>query len=85
MLNQIKSMYQSIKNWFKNSESILVARVTAAGGFLLAAVDGIDWNSLLSLDLANIVHDKTVLISGLGIFFHGIISEAARRRNATDL
>lgn len=85
MLDYLKAKYASVKAWFKNSESIFMARATAFGGFMLAAVDGIDWNSLLNLNLANIVHDKTVLISGLGIFAHGVTSEALRRRNATDL
>ncbi len=75
------SLWDETKSWFHNRESIFIARVTAFGGFLVAALEGMDWSALLSLDFSNVVHNSQALIVGAGIFLHGVISEIARRRN----
>jgi len=73
------------KSWFKNSETIFLARLESTFGFVLGGVAGIDWNALLSLDLSNLVKDTKVLYTAVALFIHGLVLEAMRRRNATDL
>ncbi len=77
-------LWEDTKAWFHNMESIFIARITAFGGFLVAALEGMDWTALLNLDFTNIVHNSQAFFVGLGIFAHGVISEIARRRNAPE-
>ncbi len=74
-------IWDETKAWFHRRESIFLARATAFGGFLVAALEGMDWSALLSLDFSNVVQNSQALIVGAGIFLHGVISELARRRN----
>ncbi len=73
--------WDGIKAWFHRSESVFMARMTAFGGFMVAALEGMDWPSLMNLDFSHIVQNTQALIAGGFIFLHGVISELARRRN----
>ena len=85
MFKKLRDIWESIKAWFKYSETILLARVEAFAGILIAALEGVDWSPLLTLDFANAIHNKQALYIGGLIFAKGLILEIARRRRATDL
>ena len=68
---------QLLRNWFRSSETILIARVTAVTGFVVASLAAADWSNLLSLDFTN---PKQILGVGLVALSHGLVTEAARRR-----
>lgn len=83
MLNKIKSIYQSIKDWFKSSETIFLARLETLSGVVLGGAAGIDWTSLMAMDWSKVLTgDKTVWLTAGGMFIHGLILEIARRRNS---
>lgn len=83
--NKVYSTWDSIKAWFSNSETIFLARMEVVVGFLTAVIGGLDWTPLMSMDFSNAVSNKQMLILGATIIVKGILSEIARRRNATDL
>lgn len=78
-------MWNSIKKWFKNSETIFIARLETAVGFLVAALSAIDWTPLMSMDFSQAFSWNQFTVIGLMLIVKGLISEWARRRNATDL
>ena len=80
-----QSFLQSTRAWFKNSETILVARVTTLFGFLVAAGGALDWSPLLSLNFGSGFSDRQLIAIGTMVFAQGILVEAARRRrNSAD-
>ena len=78
----LTNLWNKIKDFFKRSETIFIARLEAVAGFLVAVIGGLDPTALLSLDISNGVTSSTTLIFGLVWFLKGIIQEWARRRNA---
>ena len=78
-------MWESIKNWFSNSETILIARLETVTGFLIAALSAIDWTPLLSMDFSQAFSWNQFTVIGAILILKGLISEWARRRNAVDL
>lgn len=79
--NKVYNVWDNIKAWFKRSETILIARLEILVGFMLAAVQGMDWSALMSLDFTNSVSSKEFLSIGGLVIAKGLISEWARRRN----
>lgn len=77
MLNKIKAFWESLKAWFKHSETIFWARVQTFAGIVVAAVAGIDWTQLAVSGISK----ETMLLAG-GLFLNGIFTEYLRRRNA---
>lgn len=66
-----------LRDYFRNSATLVVARSTTLVGFVVAALAAADWSSLLSLDFSN---KKQVLAIGLVAMAHGLVTELARRR-----
>ena len=82
-MDKIKAYWESVKAWFKNSTTILYARLQVVAGVIVAAVQGVDWASLYTsithLDWANL---KGSTISAAVLIFNGIVTEILRRRTA---
>lgn len=78
-----RDTWAEIKAFFKYSETIFLARLTALSGLITAVIGTVDWSpvfSLLGVDTG--FSWKQTTWAGIGIFFKGIIDELARRRNA---
>ncbi len=69
--------------WFRDSETILVARVTQLGGFITAIGAGLDWTRIFSLDFSKGIVDKQLMTTGILIFAQGVLVELARRRRTS--
>ena len=67
-------MWEKIKAWFKDSETIVWARLQMAVGAV--------WTVLLQVDLAPVMSTKQLTI---WLVVSGVITELARRSRATDL
>lgn len=83
MLQSLKDFWESLKAFFKYSETIFLARLTAFSGLVTAVMGSVDWSPVfngLGMDTGFSWKQTTWL--GIGIFFKGIIDELARRRNA---
>lgn len=79
-LLQPQPKLNNLGGWFRNSLTILVSRLIVLEGFLIAAIGGMDWSNIFSLDFSQSVYSKQNLtIGGLAVL-HGIVVEAARRR-----
>lgn len=75
--------WEEAKAFFKYSETIFLARLTAFSGLMTAVVGSVDWSPVfngLGLDTGFSWKQTTWL--GIGIFFKGILDELTRRRNA---
>lgn len=80
---QLKTFWEELKAFFKYSETIFLARLTAFGGLITAVAGSVDWSPVfngLGMDTGFSWKQTTWL--GIGIFFKGILDELARRRNA---
>lgn len=76
-------MLDSIKGWFKNSETIFIARAKMTAGLLFTAFQQ------SGVDVASVVESPKLQIA-VRVFFaylilDGTLTEWARRRNAPDL
>lgn len=85
MLNSIKSFWESIKAWFKHSETIFLARIEAVTGLIIAGVSSMDWSPLLTLGVDTAMSLKQGIYLGSVMFVKGIITEWARRRNTVEV
>lgn len=74
--------WDQAKSFFKRSETIFLARMESLGGLLIAGIEGIDWTAITAFDFSDAAASKTALMTGLGMFIHGLVIEAGRRRNA---
>lgn len=82
-MQQLKDLWEEIKAFFKYSETIFLARLTAFSGLLTAVMGSVDWSPVFSgLGVDTGFSWKQTTWLGIGIFFKGIIDELARRRNA---
>lgn len=77
------SWYGSVWRWFKNSETILIARLDVIFGFLVAALSAADWSSLVSLGMGSFTWQSLAIVGG-ALVVHGFLNEWARRRNTVD-
>lgn len=85
MFDTITNWWTGVKAWFKNSETIFLARAEVVVGFMIAVVGAMDWSPLLTFDISSGFDTTQLLVVGGMIIVKGVISEIARRRNATDL
>ena len=72
-----------LQKWFRDSETILVARITQVGGFFTAIGAGLDWSLIFSLDFSKGIVDRQLMITGILIFVQGVFVELARRRRSS--
>jgi hypothetical protein len=72
-------MFEKIKAWFKNSLTILWARVVALGGVLLVVAQGLTADPNISAAIQSVLQPKFIPYYVIAI---GIITELARRRSA---
>lgn len=72
-----------LQKWFKDSETILVARLTVLGGFITSVGAGLDWNRIFSLDFSQSIYNRQLLITGIVIIVQGMLVELARRRRSS--
>lgn len=83
-MQSLSNYWEEVKAFFKYSETIFLARLTAFGGLVTAVVGQVDWSPVFNLLGTSTGFDtKQTTWLGVGIFFKGIIDELARRRNMT--
>lgn len=75
-------MWNSIKAWFKHSETIFIARLTQLSGLLLSVGVGFNWDRFVGIEVAA-VHKTQLIWMGVITFIQGLLVELARRRNAS--
>lgn len=73
----IAKWWENTKAFFKNSETILYARLQVISGFILAVFSSIDWTTVT----VNLNDAKNSLYIALGLIANGILTEVLRRRN----
>jgi hypothetical protein len=78
------SNWDSIKAFFKYSETILIARTEAAVGLVTMAVGGMDWSPLLGINFDTGFSRNQVFWLGGVSFVKGLFTELARRRNMSE-
>ncbi len=82
MLQSLNLWWEEVKAFFKYSETIFLARITAFSGLVTAVMGSVDWSPVFSgLGLDTGFSWKQTTWLGIGIFVKGIIDELARRRN----
>lgn len=74
-------MFEKIKSWFKNSATIVIARLTMLVGFITTVCASIDWSPLTMMNLSSGFDWKQALQIGIGLFLQGVLIELARRRS----
>lgn len=79
------AVWEKIKDFFNRSETIFLARLEAVAGLVLTAATSIDWLALAQMNLNGAIAKMNLFILGMAMFVKGIVTELARRRNATDL
>lgn len=79
-------MWERIKKFFKDSETIFWARIQTITGFVVAALSSIDWTLISNSAYSATGLDwKQGLILGLALFLNGMFTEYLRRRRDPDL
>lgn len=81
MLTWLKSLYTKVWDSVLNSGTILLNRLEAISGFLLAAVGSIDWSALMSLSISPSANWKAAAALGSVLMVRGVVGELIRRRN----
>lgn len=82
MLQSLNRWWEETKAFFKYSETIFLARLTAFTGLVTAVIGSVDWSPVFSgLGVDTGFSWKQTTWLGIGIFVKGIIDELARRRN----
>lgn len=80
---KLSEWYASVKAWFKYSETILIARLTAGAGLVAAALGSMDWSGISGVVSSTTgFNAKQVISVGILALVQGIILEWARRRNS---
>lgn len=75
---KLNNTWESIKDFFKRSETILWARIQAIAGLVLAVMGSIDWSQIQSWDFTT---PKQTAWLGIGLIVNGFVTEILRRRN----
>lgn len=82
-INETKSWWDGVKDWFKRSETIFLSRVAVLSGVVTTTVGAMDWSPILNLLSTGTDFSKKQLIwMGIGIIMSGITLEIARRRGS---
>lgn len=71
--------WRKFLSWFRNSETILLARLFSALGFITAVLGTLDWSPLIGLDVSTGFNHKQIAWLGGIMLMQGIGVEAARR------
>lgn len=79
---KIKGTLESVKGWFKHSETIALARLQVLLGAVLALAASLAQDPNVSSAVQSILDPKYVPFYIIGI---GVLTEVLRRRGATDL
>lgn len=75
-------MLQKIKDFYKRSESIFLARLQVFVGFVIASVGVMDWSPLWStVGTGTDFNWKQLGTIGAIVIANGVLFEYARRRN----
>ena len=78
-------MWNRIKIFFRDSETIFLARLQMLVGFVVAAATAMDWGPLIGMASGG-GFDKDQLISlAVILFVQGVAIEYMRRRRADDM
>lgn len=75
MLAYLKAKYEYVLSYFRNSETIFLARAESAIGILTAGFASVDYFQVLATE----GDWKTKAIVGGGMFAHGVLIEIGRR------
>jgi len=78
-------MFQSIKDWFKRSETIFLARLEALVGFVILAFSVMDWSPLISIGMSTGFTWGQIYMLGIIMVIKGGVSEWARRINTKEI
>lgn len=82
---ELNTWWTSVKDFFKRSWTLVLARLEAAIGLLLAVLATIDWTPLISLgdnlNAATGLDWRQTALIGAIMFVKGLITEWARRHN----
>lgn len=74
------NLWDKTKAFFKRSEVIFYSRLQVIGGFILAVIGQVNWNSLTTWDWTT---PKQNVWLGFGLIVNGLVTELLRRRNMT--
>lgn len=86
MLDKLKGYWDAVKAWFKYSETIFWARANILTGLITTVVGSVDWSPIFNILGTDTGFSRNQVVwTGVGIFFNGIVTEIARRRNSGDL
>lgn len=77
--------WDSVKAWFKRSETVFLARAEAFTGMAIAGISAMDWSPLLTLGVDAGMSLKQGVTLGSIMFVKGIVTEWARRRNTVEV
>lgn len=77
--------WPAIRAFFKDSETIFLARLTYVAGLVIAAGAGMDWSPLLALAQDGGFDPTQAFRLGVFLFAQGIILEIARRARDPEL
>ena len=78
-------LWDRIRNFFSDSETIFLARLEVLVGFLVSAFALMDWGPLLAMGVDTGINWVTAMwLGGLSIA-KGIVTELGRRHRATDV
>lgn len=78
------TLYGKVKSWFKNSETILLARSEMAIGFVVTVVSALDWSPFLSMNFDTGFSSRQAGVLGGIMITRGVFAEWARRRSTDD-
>lgn len=85
MFQSLSNFWENAKAWFKHSETILLARIEAFSGFLIASLSALDWSPMFTLATDAGMSLKAGITLGSVMFFKGLVTEWARRRNTVEV
>jgi hypothetical protein len=78
-------MWDSIKQWYHDSETILIARVIAFMGAVLGALGSMDYTNMIAYITSGNFNWRSFLMLSAVALFTGPLLEWARKRRAEDL
>lgn len=77
-MEKLSNFWESIKDFFKRSETIFYARLQTIIGFIIAVLGTIDWSQIQSWDFTT---PRQTAWLGIGLIVNGLVTEVLRRRN----
>lgn len=77
-MEKLSNFWESIKDFFKRSETIFYARLQTIIGFIIAVLGTIDWSQIQSWDFTT---PRQTAWLGIGLVVNGLVTEVLRRRN----